>query len=97
MRYVWDEAKRKLNLEKHGLDFIDSDLVITSAYRLDVFSTRRGEQRVQSFSYVFEALTVMTVVHVPGVDEVRIISFRRANRSEREAYHDWLENYGNDD
>ncbi len=97
MRYVWDEAKRKLNLEKHGLDFTHADLVITSVYRLDVFSTRRGEQRVQSFAYVFEALTVMTVVHVPGVDELRIISFRRANRSEREAYHDWLENYSNDD
>jgi uncharacterized DUF497 family protein len=25
--FVWDEAKRKSNLEKHGLDFKDAHLV----------------------------------------------------------------------
>ena len=92
MRYCWDETKRQTNLEKHGLDFADADLVLASDYRLDVPSERNNEQRVQSFAYVFEVLTVLTVVHLPGANGVRVISFRRANRSEREAYHEWLEN-----
>ncbi|ANB01468.1 BrnT family toxin [Ectothiorhodospira sp. BSL-9] len=91
-RYCWDETKRQANLEKHGLDFVDADLVLASEYRLDVPSERNDEQRVQSFAYVFEVLTVLTVVYLPGVDGFRVISFRRANRSERGVYHEWLEN-----
>jgi uncharacterized DUF497 family protein len=95
-RYFWDGTKRDANLEKHGLDFADADLVLTSNYRLDFPSERNGERRVQSCAYVFEVLTVMTVVFLPGTEGLRIISFRRANHSEREVYHDWLENNGDD-
>lgn len=93
--YFWDETKRLANLDKHGLDFSDADLVLESHYRLDIPSERNGERRVQSFAYVFEVLTVLTVVFLPDADGFRIISFRRANRSERRAYHEWLGN--NDD
>lgn len=91
-RYLWDEAKRQANLDKHGLDFADADLVLNSDFRMDVPSERKGDLRTQSFAYVFEALTVLSVVHLPDADMVRIVSYRRAKRSEREAYHDWLEN-----
>lgn len=91
-RYYWDDAKRASNLGKHGLDFIDADLVLESRYRLDVSSERKGERRIQSFAYVFEVLTVLTVVFTPGGNGLRIISFRPAKRAERETYHDWLEN-----
>ena len=94
--YSWDEAKRRTNLEKHGLDFADADLVLTSAYRLDITSERSGELRIQSFAYVFKILAVISVVFAPGVESFRIISLRRANRSEREAYYEWLENYYDD-
>ena len=90
--YLRDEAKRQANLDKHGLDFADADLVLNSDYRMDVPSERKGESRMQSFAYVFEALTVLSVVLLPDADMPRIISFRPAKRSEREAYHDWLEN-----
>ncbi len=96
MRYFWDEAKRQTNLSKHGLDFIDADLVLASDYRLDLPSERNSEARVQSFAYVFDVLTVLTVVTQPNAQGTRIISFRRAHRTERKAYHDWLENNGND-
>ncbi len=91
-RHSWDETKRQVNLDKHGLDFADADLVLDSPYRVDIASERKGEQRVQSFAYVFEALTVLTVVSMADADRQRIISFRRAKRTEREVYHDWLEN-----
>ena len=39
----WDEEKRLVNLEKHGLDFADAPLVLDSPYRLDVGSVRVGE------------------------------------------------------
>ena len=43
-RILWDEAKRQLNLDKHGLDFIDAVMVLCSPYRLDVDSVRKSEQ-----------------------------------------------------
>ena len=55
--YSWDEAKRQQNLSKHGLDFLDADLVLESPYRLEVDSERSGERRRQAFAYVFEVLT----------------------------------------
>jgi uncharacterized DUF497 family protein len=90
-KYTWWEAKRQANLEKHRLDFNDADLVIDSPYRMDIESVRNGERRQQSFAYVFDRLTVLTVVYLAG-ETLHIISFRPAKRSEREVYHDWLEN-----
>ena len=86
----WDESKRIKNLTKHGLDFNNAGQVLKSPFRLDVNTVRNNEQRIQSFTYVFDRLAVLTVVHVE--DNERIISFRRAGRDEREVYHEWLEN-----
>lgn len=91
MHYRWDDAKRLSNLGKHGLDFADADLVLANPLRMEVESTRRGELRRQAFAYVFEMLMVLTVAYVPGATP-RIISFRRAARSERSVYLEWLEN-----
>ena len=93
---VWDNAKRKGNLAKHGLDFMDAVMVLESPYRLDVESVRSGEARIQSFAYVFDVLTVLTVVHVARAETLRMISFRPASEEERSAYHEWLERDFND-
>ena len=73
---VWDEAKRSLNLVKHGLDFAEASEVLHSRYRLDIEVIRAGERRV----------------HTARDGATRIISFRPASTLEREAYHAWLEN-----
>ncbi len=93
--YTWKEAKRRSNLAKHGLDFTDDAWVLDNSFRFDIDSTRNGEQRIQSFDYVAERLTVLTVVHLPCWHP-HIISFRPASRDEQETYHDWLENEFND-
>jgi len=90
-QYTWQEIKRQANLIKHKLDFMDADWVLESPYRLDIETERNGEHRQQSFAYVFDLLMVLTVVYLPG-NTPHIISYRPAKRSEREVYHDWLEN-----
>lgn len=92
MHILWDPDKRQTNIDKHGLDFVDSVTVLDSPYRLDVQSVRNQELRTQSFAYVFDVLVVLTVVHVSRENAMRIISFRPASEEERTAYHDWLEN-----
>lgn len=86
-QYTWQESKWQANLDKHKLDFMDADWVLESPYRLDI----ETEHRQQSFAYVFDLLMVLTVVYLPG-DSPHIISYRPAKRTEREVYHDWLEN-----
>ncbi|MDN5870729.1 MAG: BrnT family toxin [Nitrococcus sp.] len=90
MRITWDEAKRERNLDKHGLDFADAHWVLESPYRLDVPVARAGEARIQSFAYVFEVLTVLSLAYVARDEQIRIISFRKASAQEREVYHEWL-------
>ena len=90
-RFTWNEQKRAANLDKHHLDFADAGSVLDSPFRLDVASIRNDEKRTQSFAYVFDRLSVLTVVHLPG-EQHHIISFRTASEEEREVYHEWLEN-----
>ena len=96
MVYEWDETKRRLNLVKHGLDFLSAALVLQSELVQIVDSPRLGEPRQQAFAYVFEVLAVLTVVFLPGEGRCRVVSFRPANRIEREKYHAWLENHFTD-
>jgi len=91
-RLIWDEAKRRENLAKHGLDFAEAGEVLDSRYRLDVPVTRQGEARIQSISYALGFLAVLTVVHIEREGATRIISFRHASNKEREVYDVWLEN-----
>jgi uncharacterized protein len=44
MRFEWDERKRLSNLAKHGLDFLDADLIFRGqCYSYP--SARQGEEK----------------------------------------------------
>jgi len=83
MRFEWDERKRRTNLAKHGLDFLDAELVFDGpahSYR----SPRGGEERWVTVG-LLEGHEV-AVVWVQRGDAIRIISFRRARHEERRQY-----------
>ena len=92
MIYEWDEAKRLASLKKHGIDFLDADLVMESELVWIVDSSRNSEPRYQALAYVFDVLMVLSVAFVERDTHCRIISFRPAHAEERSAYYDWLEN-----
>ena len=96
MIYEWDEQKRKINLTKHGLDFIDAWKVFEAKERLDIVSHKGNEQRTVSFAYIDDKLTVLMLVHTPRNNAIRCISFRHASKEERKVYDDW-KNSINDD
>lgn len=93
--YLWKETKRKANLVKHGLDFIDADLVFSDKYRYEIESTYPLAVRKHIFALLSEILTVLTVIY--QVDKMpHIVSFRYAYKAECEIYNAWLE-YDNND
>ena len=92
MIYEWDESKRLANLEKHGLDFEDAKFVYESDFRFDVHVVVNGEPRLMAFAYIFDVLSVLTLVVTQRDRRVRCISYRYAHTEEREVYYEWLAN-----
>jgi uncharacterized DUF497 family protein len=86
MRYMWNEAKRKANLKKHGLDFADAEQVFNSPLVI-IEDTRMayGEQRMIGIGLL--DFLVVLIVHVESDDEIRIISMRKADSDETDLYY----------
>jgi uncharacterized protein len=89
---TFDEAKRLSNLEKHGLDFADAALVFDAPDKVTLESERNGEYRNMDIVVVEVVGTVLALVYVERSEEIRVISFRRASRSERRIYEDAKQN-----
>lgn len=76
------EAKRQLNLEQHGFDFVDAPKVFdgpTFTYQDDRFDY--SEQRFVTLGVL--AGLVVSIVHTETPRLIRIISFRKATKHEQ--------------
>ena len=84
--FEWDEAKRQANLAKHGIDFAMASIVF--ANRVLAAEDRRrdyGERRYCGLGLLQDRV-VFVVFTLQGDDTCRVISLRRANRREQNAY-----------
>ena len=86
MRYTWDETKRRTNLQKHGLDFVDAEKVFDSPLVL-VEDARKAydEQRIIGIGLL--DFLVVLIVHVESDEEIRVISMRKADSDETDLYY----------
>lgn len=86
MIFEWDEDKARSNLEKHGISFVAALAVFGDPRRIERLDLRRhyGEDRVQLIGR--SKGRVLFVVYTRRGDVIRLISARRANRNERQAY-----------
>ncbi len=82
MRFTWSDAKRKLNIEQHGFDFVDAPRVFagpTYTYEDDRFDY--SEQRFVTLGILDEF--VVSIVHTETSRVIRIISLRKATKYEQ--------------
>ena len=86
--YAWDEAKRKSNLKKHGLDFRDANLVYENSNKCTYDASRNGEYRLMDIALAVVKGRVLTLVYIEDDQDVRVISFRNASREERKRYEE---------
>lgn len=75
---VWDETKRKINLARHGLDFVDLD----EWFFLDAVVVAAKGDRHMAIGRLNDG-TVAVVFAVLGTEGVSVISMRPASRKER--------------
>ncbi len=92
MRFEWDEKKRRLNLEKHSLDFSDAPELF-EAPMLAALDTRYdyGEDRYVAIGSL-KGRIVVVVFTQPYEATVRIVSLRKAVKSECTRYEESLRN-----
>jgi uncharacterized protein len=89
MIFEWNEDKNRINKAKHGVDFETASHVFDDpllASRVQVIVD--GEERWQSIGMI-NGLMLLLVIHLYTVDDtttIRIISARKANKSERRHY-----------
>ena len=83
--FVWDEAKRRLNLRKHGIDFADAEKIF-GGVTFTAEDTREdyGEQRFLTLGLLEDQ--VVSVAHTEQGEEIRIISIRKATKHEARFY-----------
>jgi len=87
MKFIWDEAKNELNISKHGLDFADAHLVF-EVPALEKLDNRfdYGEERWHAIGLLRNILCVVVIYAEPDHETIWIISLRKGDRYEREAY-----------
>ena len=85
MKFEWDNKKRKSNIKRHGIDFIDAQIIF-AGYTLTIVDDRYdyGEERFITFGILDGR--VVSVVHTETVDLIRIISIRKATKNEEKEY-----------
>src|SRR3990167_656666 len=93
MQFEWDENKRLINIQKHGIDFVD----VPAIFELDTVTViddrfEYGETRYQTLGLLKSR--VILVVHTESETVIRIISARKATKYEEKIYFqeisDWL-------
>ena len=84
-KFEWDETKRKSNIKKHGIDFVEAP-VIFDGYTITIEDDRcdYGEERFVTFGLLCG--TVVAVVHTETEELIRIISIRKATKYEEKEY-----------
>lgn len=83
MQYEWDEKKRESNLKKHGFDFADAWRVLESSESISIDDVKHSqtETRIITIGMIDEVVCVV-IVHTNRNGNIRIISFRHANKKE---------------
>ena len=83
--FEWDEAKRRANLAKHGVDFTLVEAFEFETALVEADERRAyGEDRKTALGFIGPRLYVLVFVTRSGL--VRVISLRKANRREMERY-----------
>lgn len=85
LEFEWDNEKNKSNIEKHGLNFEDVDLVFNESF-IVLLDERKDYQENRCLGYGLVKGRLFQVVFTRRVKKIRIISFRKSNKKEIKKY-----------
>lgn len=90
MKFAWDETKNSINRQKHQVSFETAQLVFDDPLHVSKQDRiESGEQRWQAIGLV-HGVVLLLVAHThteaDGEETIRIISARKADKTERRIY-----------
>jgi uncharacterized DUF497 family protein len=89
--FTWDEVKRRANLRKHGIDFVDAPKIFQGlTFTAEDDREAYGERRFLTLGLLEDQ--VVSVAHTERRDEIRIISIRKATKHEARFYFSQITN-----
>jgi uncharacterized protein len=84
MEFEFHENKRLANIERHGIDFIDADILFGNQYLESPAKMVGAEQRWLAVGMIDDVY--VTAVFTRRGPVIRIISMRRARNDERKRH-----------
>jgi len=86
-RFDWNEEKNRINQMKHGVSFKDAAMVFSDSMRVEIYDRKHSftEERWKIFG--LSGMAVLTVSCTERNGIIRIISARKASKTEEEAYY----------
>jgi len=91
MKFEWDKKKEKINIKKHNVSFEEASYVFADKFALNRFDDEHSDEE-DRWVILGQSLneTLLLVVHTfrdsDGREFVRIISARKATKTEKKVY-----------
>ena len=90
MRFKWDEEKNRGNLAKHKVSFKTAISVFDDPYALSIQDRIVDDEERWQTTGLVDGAILLVVAHTwrddDGDEVIRLISARKATRTERQAY-----------
>lgn len=90
MKFIWDESKDRTNRQKHQVGFETARLVFDDPFHVSRQDrVENGEQRWQTIGLVHGVVLLLvahTYTEADGEEIIRIVSARKADKTERRIY-----------
>lgn len=87
MKFEWDEAKNKINQEKHGISFETAAYVFQDEHYIEMYDFEHSDAEEERFIAIGRVGKILFVVFTERKDNVRLISARLATEAERRLYY----------
>ena len=82
--FEFDKVKSLTNKEKHGIDFIEAQLLWEDSKRIIIPSKNISEPRFLLIAEIDD--NIWTAIYTIRAENIRIISVRKARSNEKEIY-----------
>jgi uncharacterized DUF497 family protein len=93
--FIWDEPKDTINRKKHGLSFQEASVVFDDPYLMEFYDEAHStwdEDRYFAIG-LMGGKEVLFIVYTERDDEIRLITARKAEPIEEEAYYEHYKRY----
>ncbi len=95
MNFEWDEGKRAINIQKHGIDFLSVVAIFDDPNALEAYDEVHSgyEDRYQIIGMAKPGILFVAYTERDEGNTIRLISARRAEKSEIATYRSMARGY----